>query len=427
LWPKTFGHNFFLDVEVFFFANMHPSKLSIDSYTYDLPDERIAKFPLEVRDQSRMLVYENGQITDARFNELPGLLQQGDLVILNNTRVIPARLILFKPSGGAIEIFCLDPLNMAHQDAMAARSGVRWKCLVGGAKKWNDGLLIGVEIERANGKTRFSAACVERLNDAFIIEFTWNDPTMVFSEILDAVGKIPLPPYFQREAELSDLERYQTVFSKYKGSVAAPTASLHFTNDVFAALQSRGVQLEELTLHVGAGTFKPVSAETLSGHEMHSEWFSISKSTLLKLRNHQYSRLIAAGTTSLRTLESLYGIGIQMMQGRASNDMLSLTQWEMYDSADTVPGITEALDALLNYLDCRNLDYLHASSALLIAPTFPIRLADGLITNFHQPKSTLLVLVSAFIGEDWRRVYNHAMNNDYRFLSYGDSSLLWHR
>jgi S-adenosylmethionine:tRNA ribosyltransferase-isomerase len=416
-----------MDLASFFFADMHPSNLSIDTYNYDLPDERIAKFPLEVRDESQLLVYDNGKIVDRRFNELSELLQQGDLLVLNNTRVIPARLILFKPSGGAIEVFCLDPINMSHQDAMAAHSGVRWKCLVGGAKKWNDGLLIGIEIERANQKTRCFAACIERLHDAFIIEFTWNDPTMVFSEFLDAAGKIPLPPYFHREAELSDLERYQTVFSKYKGSVAAPTASLHFTDSVFSTLQARGIELEELTLHVGAGTFKPVSAETLSGHEMHSEWFSVSKKTLLKLRNHQYNRLIAAGTTSLRTIESLYGIGIQLLRGHASNDMLSLSQWEMYDYDDSAPTMTEALDALLNYLDQRNLDYLHASSALLIAPTFRIRLADGLITNFHQPKSTLLVLVSAFIGDDWRKVYDHAMKSDYRFLSYGDSSLLWKR
>ena len=406
---------------------MHPSNLSIDSYNYHLPDDRIAKFPLEIRDRSSMLVYENGGINDALFYQLPEHLQPDDLVVINNTRVIPARLILHKPTGGAIEVFCLDPVNMAHQDAMASGSGIRWKCLVGGAKKWNEGLLIGVEIEHNNRMVQCYAACVERLSDAFIIEFTWDDSTLVFSQFLDQAGKIPLPPYFHREAELSDLERYQTVFSKYKGSVAAPTASLHFTNDVFDALQQRGVQLEELTLHVGAGTFKPVSSETLSGHEMHSEWFSVSKKTLLKLRNHDYNRLIVAGTTSLRTIESLYGIGVQLIQENASNEMLSLTQWEMYDEHASMPTLTESLDALLLYLDQRNLDFLHASSALLIAPTFQIRLADALITNFHQPKSTLLVLVSAFIGEDWRKVYDHAMNNDYRFLSYGDSSLLWRR
>jgi len=406
---------------------MHPSNLSIDTYNYHLPDERIAKFPLEIRDRSSMLVYENGGISDAQFYQLPEHLQPGDLVVINNTRVIPARLILHKPTGGAIEVFCLDPVNMAHQDAMASGSGIRWKCLVGGAKKWNEGLLIGIEIEHNNGLVQCYAACVQRLSDAFIIEFTWDDPTLVFSQFLDKAGKIPLPPYFHREAELSDLERYQTVFSKYKGSVAAPTASLHFTNDVFDALQQRGVQLEELTLHVGAGTFKPVSSETLNGHEMHSEWFSVSKKTLLKLRNHDYKRLIVAGTTSLRTIESLYGIGVQLIRGNASNEMLSLSQWEMYDEDASIPSLTESLDALLLYLDRRNLEFLHASSALLIAPTFQIRLADALITNFHQPKSTLLVLVSAFIGEDWRKVYDHARNNDYRFLSYGDSSLLWRK
>jgi S-adenosylmethionine:tRNA ribosyltransferase-isomerase len=248
---------------------------------------------------------------------------------------------------------------------------------------------------------------------------------MVFSEFMDAVGKIPLPPYFNREAEGSDLERYQTVFSKYRGSVAAPTASLHFTPEVFAALQVNKVQIEELTLHVGAGTFKPVNSETLSGHEMHSEWFSVSRSTIRKLRNHDYNRLVVAGTTSLRTIESLYGLGAQLISGTASPEMLTLSQWEMYAYDESAPTLTESLDALLKYLDDRNLDFLHAASALLIAPTFNLQLAQGLITNFHQPKSTLLVLVSAFIGPDWERVYDHAMANDYRFLSYGDSSLLW--
>jgi S-adenosylmethionine:tRNA ribosyltransferase-isomerase len=406
---------------------MHPSQLSIDEYHYELPDERIAKFPLEVRDHSKMLVYENGSISDFRFFNLPELLQPGDLVILNNTRVIPARLILFKPSGGAIEVFCLDPVGMAHQDAMSAGSGVRWKCLVGGAKKWNDGLLIGVEIEHDGRKVKCAAACIERLNDAFMIEFSWDDSKLVFSQFLDAVGKIPLPPYFHREVEKSDLERYQTVFSKFQGSVAAPTASLHFTERVFDALKEQGVALEELTLHVGAGTFKPVSSETLSGHEMHSEWFSVSKKTILKLRNRDYNRLIVAGTTSLRTIESLYGLGAQLIHGSASHEMLSLSQWEMYDYDEHAPTLTEALDALLNYLDSRNLEFLHASSALLIAPTFDIRLADAIITNFHQPKSTLLVLISALIADDWRKVYDHAMKSDYRFLSYGDSSLLWRK
>ena len=406
---------------------MHPSQLSIDAYNYFIPDERIAKFPLEIRDQSQMLVYDDGVIQDTRFIDLPDLLQPGDLVILNNTRVIPARLILFKPTGGAIEVFCLDPVGMAHQDAMSAGSGVRWKCLVGGAKKWNDGLLIGVEIEHDGRKVMCRAACMEKRNDAFIIEFTWDDSTLVFSQFLDAAGKIPLPPYFHREVEQSDLERYQTVFSKYQGSVAAPTASLHFTQRVFDALKERGVTLEELTLHVGAGTFKPVSSEILSGHEMHSEWFSVSKKTILKLRNREFNRLIVAGTTSLRTIESLYGLGAQLIRGSASDEILSLTQWEMYDCDQHAPTLPEALDALLNYLDRRNLEFLHASSALLIAPSFQIRLADAIITNFHQPKSTLLVLVAAFIGDDWRKVYEHAMEHDYRFLSYGDSSLLWRK
>jgi S-adenosylmethionine:tRNA ribosyltransferase-isomerase len=406
---------------------MHPSQITIESYDYDLPDERIAKFPLEFRDHSKMLLYDRGLITNHQFFEISKLLSQDDLVVLNNTRVIPARLILKKPTGGAIEVFCLDPIDMAHQDAMSAKSGVRWKCLVGGAKKWNEGLLIGIDINYRGKCVSCFAACIGRSADAFIVEFTWDDPTLIFSEFLEAAGKIPLPPYFNREIQPSDLERYQTVFSKHRGSVAAPTASLHFTTEVFQALNKRGVQLEEITLHVGAGTFKPVSSDSLQGHEMHSEWFSVSKETILKIRNRQYNRLIVAGTTSLRTIESLYGIGAQLIANKHNPQALSLSQWEMYEYGTSSPSLTDALDAIIRYLEEVKSDYLHASSSLLIAPTFNFRIADGLITNFHQPKSTLLVLVSAFIGEDWKRVYQHAMNEGYRFLSYGDSSLLWRK
>lgn len=404
---------------------MHPSKLSIDSFNYDLPEHRIAKFPLPERDQSKLLLYRNGVIDNFRFYDLPSQLEAGDLLMLNNTRVIPARIILHKATGGAIEVFCLEPVDMGHQDAMASGSGIRWKCLVGGAKKWKEDQLISVQIERGGIAVQCHAACINRINDAFIIEFTWDDSTLVFSEFLDAVGKIPLPPYFNREAELSDLERYQTVFSKYLGSVAAPTASLHFTQRVFDDLKKRGVEMDELTLHVGAGTFKPVSSETLNGHDMHSEWFSVSRSTIIKLRNREYNRLIVAGTTSLRTVESLYGLGVQLLRGQVWKEMPTLSQWETYDYNEETITLNESLDALLNYLDETGRDFLHASSALLIAPSFRFRLADGIITNFHQPKSTLMVLVAGFIGDDWKRVYQHALDNDYRFLSYGDSSLLW--
>jgi S-adenosylmethionine:tRNA ribosyltransferase-isomerase len=250
---------------------------------------------------------------------------------------------------------------------------------------------------------------------------------MVFSEFLDAVGKIPLPPYFNREAEQSDLERYQTVFSRYQGSVAAPTASLHFTPKVFDDLQQKAVVMEEITLHVGAGTFKPVSSSTLQGHEMHSEWFSVSRSTILKLRNREYNRLIVAGTTSLRTIESLVGIGAQLCRNPKQSGMFILSQWEMYDNRVGAPTTEQALDALLDWMNRNGKEYLHANSSLLIAPTFEFSLADALITNFHQPKSTLLVLVSALIGNDWQKVYAHAAEHDYRFLSYGDGSLLWRK
>lgn len=406
---------------------MHPSELSIESFHYELPLHRIAKFPLPERDQSKLLIYREGIITNSKFFDLSNHLEAGDLLLLNNTRVIPARIILQKPTGGAIEVFCLDPIGMGHQDAMSAGSGIRWKCLVGGAKKWKDNQRLGIQIEHKGAQVECFVGIVSRMNDAFIIEFTWSNPTLVFSEFLDAAGRIPLPPYFNREAELSDLERYQTVFSKYQGSVAAPTASLHFTQRVFDALKQRGIQTEELTLHVGAGTFKPVSTETLSGHEMHSEWFSISRNTISRLRNHEFNRLIVAGTTSLRTIESLYGLGVQLVRGAVWKEMPALSQWESYDDIENEIPLSEALDAIIHYLDENGRDFLHASSALLIAPSFRFRLADAIITNFHQPKSTLMVLVAGFIGEDWQKVYRHALDSDYRFLSYGDSSLLWRR
>jgi S-adenosylmethionine:tRNA ribosyltransferase-isomerase len=405
---------------------MNPKEITIDDFDYPLQDDKIAKYPLAVRHESKLLVSNSNGIVDTQFLNLPQYLSPDDLIIINNTRVIPARLHLFKESGGMVEIFCLDPVNQAHQDAMSARSGVRWKCLVGGAKKWKDGQSLSLRIEVDGEGLKLQAHNHGRTNDAFIIEFSWDDSRFVFSQILDAAGRIPLPPYFNREAELSDIERYQTIFAKYRGSVAAPTASLHFTDEVFDKLRHKGVQLEEITLHVGAGTFKPVSEGALGNHEMHDEWFSVPLHVIKRLRNKDYGRLIAAGTTAMRTLESLYPIGVKLLNRAKSDssDTLTLGQWEVYDMPSSISR-EEAFDAIIHHMEEHQLENLCATSALLIAPGFAFQCCDGIITNFHQPKSTLLVLVTAFVGERRKQIYDHALNSDYRFLSYGDSSLLW--
>jgi S-adenosylmethionine:tRNA ribosyltransferase-isomerase len=405
---------------------MNPRDIIIDDFNYELPDDKIARYPLAVRHESKLLVSTPSGIQDSQFHHLPQFLESEDLIIINNTRVIPARLHMYKDTGGMVEIFCLDPVNQAHQDAMAAGSGVRWKCLVGGAKKWKDNqpLVLSVVIDGID--VSLLAHNHGRSNDAFIIEFVWGEKQFAFSQILDAAGRIPLPPYFNREAELSDIERYQTIFAKYKGSVAAPTASLHFTDDVFDALRAKGVMTDEITLHVGAGTFKPVSEGALGNHEMHDEWFSVPLQVIKRLRNKEYNRLIASGTTAMRTLESLYPIGAKLLKGDSAEgkETIALGQWDAYQFQNSVTR-EEALDAIIDYLQRNQLENLCATSALLIAPGFQFQCCDAIITNFHQPKSTLLVLVSAFVGDRRKQIYEHALNQDYRFLSYGDSSLLW--
>jgi S-adenosylmethionine:tRNA ribosyltransferase-isomerase len=406
---------------------MNPRDIVIDDFNYELPDQKIAKYPLAVRHESKLLVSKPSGIQDSQFQNLPQFLESEDLIIINNTRVIPARLHMYKDTGGMIEIFCLDPVNQAHQDAMAAGSGVRWKCLVGGAKKWKDNQPLALSVAIDGIEVSLLAYNHGRSNDAFIIEFVWGEKQFAFSQILDAAGRIPLPPYFNREAELSDIERYQTIFAKYKGSVAAPTASLHFTDDVFDALRSKGVITDEITLHVGAGTFKPVNEGALGNHEMHDEWFSVPLRVIQRLRKKEYRRLIVAGTTAMRTLESLYPIGVKLLkhEGAVDANVLAVKQWEVYQLSSSDVTREEALDAILEYMQQHNLENLCATSALLIAPGFQFQCCDAIITNFHQPKSTLLVLVSAFVGDRRKQIYDHALNHDYRFLSYGDSSLLW--
>lgn len=396
--------------------------ISIGDYAYELPDARIAKYPLAERDLSKLLVWKNGNIQDAQFRSLPEHLPANSLLIFNNTKVIRARLHFQKETGAKIEIFCLDPHEPAdYQIAFQTTKSCVWKCMIGNQKKWKGErlrktiLIDETEIE----------LCAEQIDQANknLIRFSWNNPDFEFSRIIEHAGSLPIPPYLNRETEQSDLERYQTVYSKIKGSVAAPTAGLHFTEKVFNHLQDEGHELAELTLHVGAGTFQPVKSETISGHEMHSEHLYISRDFLNKLIHHS-GKKIAVGTTSVRTLESLYWLGIQAIKNPEINiEDLKISQWEAYQEDTSNIQDKAALAALIELLDRNQTDYLSASTQIIIAPGYQFRIVDGLITNFHQPQSTLLLLISAYLGDDWRKIYDHALANGYRFLSYGDSNL----
>lgn len=396
--------------------------ISIGDYAYDLPDDRIAKYPLAERDQSKLLVWKNGTIEDAQFRNLDSYLPPKSLLIFNNTKVIRARMYFQKETGAKIEIFCLDPEEPAdYQIAFQTTESCIWKCMIGNQKKWKGETLKKI-IRIDNHDVELCAAQADP-DDKNLIRFSWNNPEIEFSRIIENAGSLPIPPYLNRETEESDLERYQTVYSKIKGSVAAPTAGLHFTERVFDQLKAAGHQLAELTLHVGAGTFKPVKSETISGHEMHSEHFYVTRDFLNQLIHHSGKR-IAVGTTSVRTLESLYWIGFHAIKnpGMEIAD-LKIAQWEAYDHETDSPSTEEALLALIKLLDQHHTDYLSAATQIIIAPGYRFRVVDGLITNFHQPQSTLLLLISAYLGDEWRKIYEHALAHDYRFLSYGDSNL----
>ncbi len=397
--------------------------ISILDYDYTLPAERIANFPLEKRDASKLLVYSNGQISDDLFLHLPDHLSDA-LLVLNNTRVIEARIYFQKPSGGQIEIFCLQPYGQSMEQSLQQKEKTRWLCLIGGASKWKNGQLLQKEIQVHDHTVLLTAAYIEKKEDGFIIEFSWNPSTLPFSSILHAAGNIPLPPYIKREVVEQDKERYQTVFSKTEGSVAAPTAALHFTTEVFKALQKKNVEAAFITLHVGAGTFKPVKSATIGGHVMHEEPFSVTKEFLKQLLSAP--QVVAVGTTSLRTLESLYWLGIKLMKSSVEPDW-NLSQWEAYDLQEENPSISyqESLQAMISWMEQKEINELHCTTSMVIVPGYDFKIPVALITNFHQPQSTLLLLVSAFIGEDWKKVYQHALAHQYRFLSYGDSSLLW--
>lgn len=397
--------------------------ISIHDFAYNLPDDKIARYPLAERDESKLLVWKNGLILDEKFTHLPHHLPANSLLVFNNTKVIRARLHFLKETGARIEIFCLDPVDPSdYQVAFQTTRTCVWKCMIGNQKKWKgERLTKNLSIDET--VVELTAEQIDFAHNKSLVRFSWNNPDFEFSRIIEAAGSLPIPPYLNRETEQSDLERYQTVYSKIKGSVAAPTAGLHFTDKVFDHLTQEGHELAELTLHVGAGTFQPVKSETISGHEMHAENFYIRRDFLKKLLEHP-GKVIAVGTTSVRTLESIYWLGVQAISNKNINvEELKVRQWEAYENANVRISKTEAIMALIELLEHSKSDFLSASTQIIIAPGYEFRITEGLITNFHQPQSTLLLLISAYLGNQWKTIYEHALANNYRFLSYGDSNL----
>ena len=397
--------------------------INISEYNYPLPDERIAKFPLTVRDQSKLLVYRHGEVSEDTFTSLPEYLEQGELMVFNNTKVIQARLHFRKETGALIEVFCLEPIQpndyvLSFQQTQKCS----WLCMIGNLKKWKEGALSRV-VDVKGKQVTLTATRGECRGTSHWIDFEWNDDSITFADLLEVVGELPIPPYLNRDTQESDKETYQTVYSKIKGSVAAPTAGLHFTERVLKALDAHGIDREELTLHVGAGTFKPVKSEEIEGHEMHTEYISVNKQTIEKLIAHE-GCAIAVGTTSVRTLESLYYIGVVISRNPDANqEELHVQQWMPYEENNGISTI-QALQYILDYLNRHHMEALHTSTQIIIAPGYEYKIVKKIVTNFHQPQSTLLLLVSAFVKGDWRKIYNYALGHDFRFLSYGDSSLL---
>jgi S-adenosylmethionine:tRNA ribosyltransferase-isomerase len=423
-------------------ANLSP--ISIGEYDYPLPDERIAKYPLQQRDASKLLIYKEGVIRESIFRNAAEFLPPDSLLVYNNTRVIRARMVFRKATGARIEIFCLEPAEPAdYALSLGATGKCSWNCMIGNLKKWKEGSLWR-EVMFEGRQVQLRATRMEQGDDtgahkqgenrnvsAHRILFEWDDDSLCFADLLEKSGELPIPPYLNRDTEESDHDTYQTVYSKIKGSVAAPTAGLHFTDEVLNDLRSRNISTEELTLHVGAGTFQPVKTDDVADHEMHSEVISVRRSTLANLIQHQ-GNIIAVGTTSVRTLESLYYLGVQLhekeskatQQDETSQEtILRVAQWDPYLTHSTL-STDQALHAILSYLDRNHLSGLQAQTQLMIRPGFKFRIIRGMFTNFHQPKSTLLLLVSAFTGAHWKTIYEYALANDFRFLSYGDSSLL---
>jgi len=405
---------------------MDTKLIHISDYNYALPDERIAKYPLARRDQSKLLIYNKGKVSEDIFCNLPNFLPKGALMVFNNTKVIQARMHFRKDTGALIEIFLLEPAEPSDYELMFQTIGhCSWYCLVGNLKKWKSGTLRRNIIVN-DKEVSITAIRKSEHGTSHCIEFNWDDPHTSFAEIIDVVGELPIPPYLNRETQESDKTTYQTVYSKIKGSVAAPTAGLHFTPEVLEALDHHGIDREELTLHVGAGTFKPVKSELIENHEMHTEYIAVKRETVEKLLKHD-CHAIAVGTTSVRTLESLYYMGCKLMKNPDLGETeLHVNQWEPYENNDEKMEITpsQSLQAIIDWLDRNHLQTLHSSTQIIIAPGYDYKIVKMLVTNFHQPQSTLLLLVSAFVHGDWHKIYDYALCHDFRFLSYGDSSLL---
>lgn len=410
----------------------HPKDLQIKDFTYELPAERIAHYPLAERDQSKLLVYRKGNITEDTYKNISSYIPEGSMLVFNNTRVIPARMFFKTATGAKVEVFCLEPAEQTDLVAvMSSRGSVRWNCMIGRASKWKEKVL-----HHTTETFTLNAELINRTSDAFVVEFNWQPATLTFAEILDKTGMMPIPPYLKRESEEIDLARYQTVYAKYEGSVAAPTAGLHFTNAVFNALQAKNISRAEVTLHVGAGTFKPVKSDTMQGHEMHAEVIDITLDTLQQIAAASANRntgidnapqLIAVGTTSLRTIETLYWMGVKANLNPGYNiDELEIKQWDVYEPALQINlTAAEAIQELINWAQRNNMQRIVCKTQIMIAPSYQLKMATALVTNFHQPDSTLLLLVAAVVGDNWKTIYNYALQHNFRFLSYGDGSLLF--
>lgn len=398
----------------------HPSSISVHDYTYTLPPEKIATYPLKRRDESRLLIFRDQTIEESRFKHLGDFLPAASTLVFNTTRVINARLRFTNTSGKIIEVFCLEPAEAGVDPtpAMAAASPVNWICLVGNLKSWKQN-----ELELSNGSVHLRATVERTAGLGHMVHFSWNPPQLSFAEVLDALGEVPIPPYLKRESETLDRERYQTLYAKNQGSVAAPTAGLHFTDRVFQDLRARGMDTAGVTLHVSAGTFMPVKADTMKDHNMHAEWIDVTQATLRELLQKPAEKTIAVGTTALRTLETLYWMGVKAAaHPEATLSQLEIGQWDAYD-LDPIAR-SESLQALLRWMQNSGLNRLVCRTQILIAPPYDLKMAAGIITNFHQPQSTLLLLISAIVGDRWKDIYSYALLHDFRFLSYGDSSLL---
>ncbi len=405
---------------------MNPKDLRIDSFTYHLPEEAIAIYPLENRDESKLLSYKKGKIDHFQFKQFPELVPNESLLILNNTKVFHARLFFKKKSGGNIEIFCLNPHEpKEHTNNFASKSSCIWECYIGNAKKWKSGLLE-LQFEFNGNSFECQAELLKKEKDVYWVKFSWNAPDLCFLDLTELLGKLPIPPYLDRDAETIDELRYQTIFAEKTGSVAAPTASLHFTPNVFEELTKKGTELCQLTLHVGAGTFKPVTATTIEGHEMHHETVEIDIDSLQKIAAAllKKQRIICVGTTSLRSLESIYWHALKTFDNPEAIDKLQIDQWTPYQTESKTP-IIELIQHLIAEMQKSNITTIQGTTGILLAPGYSYKIANALVTNFHQPQSTLLLLIASIIGQDWKLVYDTALKNEYRFLSYGDSSLLW--